>query len=504
MTVLEMEGIVKEFPGVKALDNVSFSVQRGEIHALCGENGAGKSTLMKVLSGLYAHGSYEGKIMMEHGEQMFKTIKDAEHAGIAIIYQELALVKHMTVAENLILGNEPARFGVINRHEMYRETEKWLSRVGLKGVSPETITGTLGIGQQQLIEIAKALSKNAKILILDEPTAALTEQEVDILLSILKEFRNQGVTCIYISHKLNEVFDIADHITILRDGKTIGTYKTSAITEDQVIAYMVGREMTNRYPDIQFNPKEVVLSLKDYSVYHPDFHHKKVINNVSLEVRKGEILGIAGLMGSGRTELAMSLFGAYGGKTEGDVYIEGEYARIKTTQGAIRKGIALVSEDRKKYGLVLNMDIKKNVTLPSLKAITSFGSINQNEEVRYGTDYLRKLRIKAKSVETVVGTLSGGNQQKVVIGKWLMTNPKVLILDEPTRGIDIGAKLEIYQIMHELLNEGVAIIMISSELPEILGMSHRVAVLCEGRLAATLPIKEATQENIMKAATGGV
>lgn len=503
-SVLEMNEITKEFPGVKALDKVTFNVKKGEIHALCGENGAGKSTLMKVLSGLYPSGNYTGTISVEGKEQAFKTIKDAEKAGISIIYQELALVRQMTVAENLILGNEPATFGIIDQNKMIQECEKWLAEVGLKGVSPDTVTGTLGIGQQQLVEIAKALSKNAKILILDEPTAALTEQEVKILLSILKEFKERGVTCIYISHKLGEVFEIADTITVLRDGKTVTSQRTSDLTEDKVIAYMVGREIKDRYPRMKANPKETMLKVDDYTVYHPELPDKKVIDSVSFQVRKGEILGIAGLMGSGRTELVMSLFGAYAGFSQGAIELDGKAVKNKSVKHAIENGLALVSEDRKKFGLVLNMDIQNNVTLPSLRRISSYGMINQNEEIHSGNHYLKQLRIKAPSVETVVGTLSGGNQQKVVIGKWLMTKPKVLILDEPTRGIDVGAKLEIYNIMNELVNEGVAIIMISSELPEVLGMSHRILVMSEGRFTGEFLAEEATQEKIMRAATGGL
>ncbi|MGD6794101.1 xylose ABC transporter ATP-binding protein [Metabacillus indicus] len=503
-SVLEMTSITKEFPGVKALDDVTFQVEKGEIHALCGENGAGKSTLMKVLSGLYPSGSYSGEITVDGEVQSFKTIKDAEKAGISIIYQELALVRQMTVAENLILGNEPATFGIIDQNKMIQMCERWLAEVGLKGVSPDTITGTLGIGQQQLVEIAKALSKKAKILILDEPTAALTEQEVKILLAILKEFRERGVTCIYISHKLGEVFDIADTITVLRDGKTVTSQKAADLTEDKVIAYMVGREIKDRYPRMAPDPKETILKVEDYTVYHPDMPGKKVIDSVSFQVKKGEILGIAGLMGSGRTELVMSLFGAYAGYSEGSVEINGKNAKNKSVKQAIENGLALVSEDRKKFGLVLNMDIQNNVTLPSLRRVSSLGIINQNEEIRSGNQYLNQLRIKAPSVETVTGTLSGGNQQKVVIGKWLMTKPKILILDEPTRGIDVGAKLEIYHIMNELVKEGVAIIMISSELPEVLGMSHRILVMSEGKFTGEFHAENATQENIMRAATGGL
>ncbi|WP_025027292.1 xylose ABC transporter ATP-binding protein [Caldalkalibacillus mannanilyticus] len=504
MTVaLEMKNITKEFPGVKALSNVSLSVKKGEVHALCGENGAGKSTLMKVLSGLYPKGTYDGEILINGEVKSFKNVKDAEEAGIAIIYQELTVVKQMQVGENIFLGNEPSKFGVIDKNRLYAESEKWLQEVGLKGVSPETITGILGIGQQQLVEIAKALAKKASILILDEPTAALTEQEVKILLNILRIFKQKGVTCIYISHKLNEVFDICDTVTVLRDGQSIASYPTSELTEDKVISLMVGREIKDRFPRIEPILGDVVLSVKNYNVWNPDQPGKKVIHNANFEVRKGEILGISGLMGSGRTELVMSLFGAYRGKSDGEVHIDGKQVKMDRTEKAIQHGLALVSEDRKKFGLVLNMDIKSNVTMSSLRSISSWGSINKNEEIQKGNEYIQSLKVKANSVETVVGTLSGGNQQKVVIGKWLMTQPKVLILDEPTRGIDIGAKFEIYNIMNELIKQGVAIIMISSELPEVLGMSHRILVMSEGHLAGEFDYREATQEKIMHVATGG-
>ncbi|MDP5276295.1 xylose ABC transporter ATP-binding protein [Chengkuizengella axinellae] len=504
MTIaLEMKQITKEFPGVKALDEVTFKVSKGEVHALCGENGAGKSTLMKVLSGLYPEGTYEGEILVDGEKKAFTNIRDAEEAGIAIIYQELAMVRGMTVAENLFLGNEPQKLGVIQWDYVYSETEKWLAQVGLEGIRPDQITGELGIGQQQLIEIAKALSKNANILILDEPTAALTEKEVEILLNILREFKKRGVTCIYISHKLNEVFDIADSITILRDGQTVATHDTADIDEDKVISLMVGRELTERFPRVEANPGDVVLSVKNYSVKDPDQAGKYLIDDVSFEVKKGEILGISGLMGAGRTELVMSLFGTYAGLTSGEVEIDGEKVKIKNTEHAIKKGLALVSEDRKKYGLVLGMSIQNNITLPSLKWISPYGVISENEEIKHSKLYHQSLRIKAPSVESIVGNLSGGNQQKVVLGKWLMTEPKVLIVDEPTRGIDVGAKFEIYNIMNELIKKGVAIIMISSELPEVLGISHRVLVLNEGKLTGEFDYKDATQEKIMVAATGG-
>jgi D-xylose transport system ATP-binding protein len=504
MTIaLEMKNITKEFPGVKALNDVTLRVKKGEVHALCGENGAGKSTLMKVLSGLYPSGSYSGQVLVNGEEKQFKHIKDAETAGIAIIYQELTVVKQMMVAENLFLGNEPSRFGIIDKNKLFSESEKWLSEVGLKGINPETVTGNLGIGQQQLVEIAKALSKKANILILDEPTAALTEQEVSILLDILRVFKKRGVTCIYISHKLNEVFDIADTVTVLRDGETVATHPASELTEDKVISLMVGREIKDRFPRVESNPGEIILSVKDYSVWNPDQPSKKIIDNVSFELRKGEILGISGLMGSGRTELVMSLFGAYRGRSEGAIEIDGKKVAIKNTEHAIREGLALVSEDRKKYGLVLNMDVKNNITMPSLQRVSSWGAIDKNKEIKSGRAYLESLRIKANSVETIVGTLSGGNQQKVVLGKWLMTEPRILILDEPTRGIDVGAKFEIYNIMNELTKQGVAIVMISSELPEVLGMSHRILVMAEGRFGGEFSYQEATQEKIMLVATGG-
>ncbi|MUT68768.1 xylose ABC transporter ATP-binding protein [Paenibacillus sp. NEAU-GSW1] len=500
---LEMRNITKEFPGVKALNDVTFTVKKGEVHALCGENGAGKSTLMKVLSGLYPSGSYEGQILINGVERRFGGIKDAEDAGIAIIYQELALAKDLSIAENLFLGKELARFGIINWERVFKESEKWLREVGLTDVSPETKTGLLGIGKQQQVEIAKALSKKANILILDEPTAALTEQEVDILLSILREFKKRGVTCIYISHKLKEVFSIADSVTVLRDGRTVGTYDARDINEEKVISLMVGRELTELFPRIQATPGEVVLKVDNYTVMDPDLEARKVISNLSFEVRKGEIFGIAGLMGAGRTELVMSLFGSYPGVASGRIEIDGKQVKIKNTQHAIKHGMALVSEDRKKFGLVLGMDVKSNVTMASLNQIASGGVIDSNREILRGNEYIRSLQIKANSVETIVGTLSGGNQQKVVLGKWLMTKPKILILDEPTRGIDVGAKFEIYTIMNELVRQGVAIIMVSSELPELLGMSHRIMVIAEGKRAAEFTSEEATQQAIMTAATGG-
>jgi len=500
--VLEMVDISKEFPGVKALDHVNFKVRQGEIHALCGENGAGKSTLMKVLSGLYPSGSYSGEIVIGGERKQFHKITDAEKAGIAIIHQELALVKEMTVGENIFLGAEPCKRGVIQWDELYHNASLWLKRVGLH-LSPDTKIGNLGIGQQQLVEIAKALSKHTKILILDEPTAALTESEVSILMEILNQLRREGVTCVYISHKMPEVFALADSITVLRDGKTVATLDRKDTNDDQVVSLMVGRELTERYPRVEHTPGEVVLEVSHYNVWHPEKRGQKVIRDIDFTLRKGEILGIAGLMGAGRTELVSSIFGAYGGRAEGEVRIEGKAVKIKSVAEAIKAGIALVSEDRKRQGLVMGMDVKRNTTMATMGKISRLGVINENEEIKWGSRYVQDLKTKTASLETLVGTLSGGNQQKVVIGKWLMSDPKILIMDEPTRGIDVGAKYEIYNLMNRLVEQGVAIIMISSELPEVLGMSDRILVMCEGEFVKEIPWHEATQENIMLAATGG-
>ncbi|MBO8164318.1 MAG: xylose ABC transporter ATP-binding protein [Brevibacillus sp.] len=499
---LEMEEITKEFPGVKALNRVSFQVKKGEIHALCGENGAGKSTLMKVLSGLYPAGTYEGTIKVNGEIKRFTGIKDAEEAGIAIIYQELALVKQLTIGENIFLGREPRKGLGIDWDTLHFEAKKWLEQVGLP-FSPETRIDALGIGQQQLVEIAKALSKNAQILILDEPTAALTESEVATLMNILHELRRRGVTCIYISHKLNEVFAIADSITVLRDGQSIGTRPAAELDEASVISLMVGRTLTDLFPRQQHTPGEVVLELNDFCVYDREQPSKRILHNIHLQLRKGEIVGIAGLMGAGRTELATAIFGGYPGKITGDMRLNGKPVRITTPMEGIRNGIALVSEDRKRYGLVLEQSIKNNISLASLSRLSKGLVVDENEEIRQSNHYVKELMIKTPSIETAVGTLSGGNQQKVVIGKWLLAQPQVLILDEPTRGIDVGAKYEIYNLMNRLVEQGMAILMISSELPEVLGMSDRIYVMREGALAAEFDWREATQEKIMQAATGG-
>lgn len=501
--ILEMINITKEFPGVRALDNVTFRVKKGEIHALVGENGAGKSTLMKVLSGVYPSGTYTGDIVLNGQKQNYHGIKDSEKAGVAIIYQELALVKQMNICENIFLGCEITKNGFINWDEAFVETEKVLKEVRLN-INPVTKVINLGIGQQQLVEIAKAISKNADVLILDEPSAALTESETENLLQILKELKAKGVTCIYISHKLNEVFEIADNITILRDGKTICTEEAKNMNENKVIARMVGRELTQRFPRKEHTAGEVVLEVNDWNVYNPELPDTKLIDDVSFKVRKGEILGIAGLMGAGRTELVMSIFGAYGVNISGEVKLNNKKLNIKNPKEAIKAGISYVSEDRKRYGLVLGMDIKNNTTLSSLDSISRMSLINANEVIKASNEYVADLRIKTPSIEQKVGNLSGGNQQKVVLAKWLMTKPKILIMDEPTRGIDVGAKFEIYNIMNKLVDEGVCIVMISSELPEILGMSDRIIVIHEGKLAGELSWQEATQEKVITYATGGM
>ncbi len=501
--ILEMRSITKEFPSVKALDQVTLQVKRGEIHALVGENGAGKSTLMKVLSGLYPYGTYTGDIVIDGKVKRFDKIKDSEEAGIAIIYQELALVKQMTIAENIFLGNEVVKGkGVIDWNRTFRETSRVLGEVGLS-LLPNTKIIDCGVGEQQLVEIAKALSKNASILILDEPTAALTDSEAANLLGILRQLQHKGVTCIYISHRLNEVMDIADRITVIRDGLSVATREKKDLTEDQMISLMVGRDITERYPKVERKGAgETVLELRNWTVYDPAID-EKVCDCINLVARKGEILGIAGLMGAGRTEMAMSVFGVWGRIVHGEIYLEGKRQHFRGASDAISAGVSLLSEDRKRYGLVLGMDIKSNTTLSSLNKIARLSVIDANEEIRQTKAYVQDLKIKTPSIEQRVGNLSGGNQQKVVIAKWLMTKPKVLILDEPTRGIDIGAKYEIYTIMNKLVDEGVCVIMISSDLPEVLGMSDRILVVHEGRITAELMAHEANQETIMYYATGG-
>lgn len=500
--ILEMRGITKEFPGVKALQDVTFEVRRGEVHALVGENGAGKSTLMKVLSGVYPHGSYGGDIVIDGQVQRFATIRDSERAGVAIIFQELALVKQMTIAENIFLGSELQRArGVIDWNRTWRETAAALAQVGLR-LNPGTLVRDLGVGSQQLVEIAKALSKKARILILDEPTAALTETEADNLLSILETLKARGVSCIYISHRLKEVARIADRITVLRDGRTVLTDDRAAMPEERLVRTMVGRELTTMFPRRRRQPGEVVLEVEGWTVRDPVSGELRC-RDLSFAVRRGEILGIAGLMGAGRTELVTSLFGAWGRREAGALRLEGRPVAVRGARDAIRQGLALVSEDRKRFGLVLGMDVKENSTLASLARIARLGVIDKNMEIKSAARYVAELRTKTPSLEQRVGNLSGGNQQKVVLAKWLLTRPKILFLDEPTRGIDVGAKVEIYNIMNDLVDQGVCVVMVSSELPEVLGMSDRILVIHEGRLTGSLPIEQATQERVMHFATGG-
>ncbi|MBN2322811.1 MAG: xylose ABC transporter ATP-binding protein [Spirochaetes bacterium] len=500
--ILEMRNITKRFPGVIALNDVNLNVKRGEIHALCGENGAGKSTLMKILSGVYPHGSYEGEIVINGEEQRFGGIRESEKAGVSIIYQELELIKELDVGENIFLGIQPLKMGTIDWNRLYFDTRKLLQDVGLD-IDPGIKIKDLGVGQQQLVEIAKALRKKTDILVLDEPTAALTEHEIELLMKILHDLKNKGITCIYISHKLNEMFRIADSITVLRDGKSIATHKLNEVDEPKVVSLMVGRELEERFPKKEHSPKEVVFELRNFTVYDTEYQDIAIIENVSLSLRKGEIVGVFGLMGAGRTELVSSIFGAFGGKKNGSVLVHGKAVEIHEPRDAIVSGMGLLSEDRKRYGLIINQSVSSNMTLASLDRICDFGRINSSKEFYLTGEYVKDLDIKVRSLDSKVSSLSGGNQQKVVLGKWLMTSPDILFLDEPTRGIDVGAKYEIYNLMNKLVDQGVAIMMISSELPEILGMSDRILVMHAGRFSGEFLYGEATQEKIMYYATGG-
>ncbi|WP_144552583.1 multiple monosaccharide ABC transporter ATP-binding protein [Bacillus sp. X1(2014)] len=498
--ILEMRNITKEFPGVKALQNVNLKIKEGEIHALCGENGAGKSTLMKVLSGVYPHGSYTGDILFNGNVCKFKDIKQSEELGIVIIHQELALIPHLSIAENIFLGNEQAKNGIINWNKTVLRTRELLKKVGLNE-SPNTKTANLGVGKQQLTEIAKALSKNVKLLILDEPTAALNEHDSENLLNLLLELKKQGMSAIIISHKLNEISKVADSITILRDGQTVETLdmKKDKISEDRIIKGMVGRELTNRYPKREAKIGNTIFEVKNWNVFHPLHTNQKSIDDVNFHIRKGEIVGIAGLMGAGRTELAMSIFGkSYGKKITGQIFKDNKEIHLNNVSQAIEYGIAYVSEDRKGNGLILMDDIKQNITLASLNKITNKFVINKNQEIIESEQFREKLKIKTPSIHQKTGNLSGGNQQKVVLSKWIFSEPDILILDEPTRGIDVGAKYEIYSIINQLASDGKGILVISSELPEILGICDRVYVMNEGRITGEVSKEEATQERIMK------
>ena len=506
-SILEMRGMQKAFHGVKALSNVNLTVRAGEIHAIVGENGAGKSTLMKVLSGVYAYGDYQGEIRFFGQECRFKGISDSEKMGIIIIHQELALVPLLSIAENIFLGNEQANLGVIDWNASFLKTKILLQKVGLNE-SPATLVTNLGVGKQQLIEIAKALSKEVKLLILDEPTASLNETDSDALLELLLDLKRQGVACILISHKLNEIAKVADTITVLRDGATVASLdcRSERVSEDNVIRHMVGREMADRYPKRSPNIGEKVFEVRNWRVHHDVHAERQVIKGVDLHVKRGEIVGIAGLMGAGRTELAMSIFGrSYGQNISGQVLMHGEEIDTGTVQKAIDHGIAYVTEDRKHYGLVLDETIAWNTTLANLKAVSRHMVIDEGREFKVAEDYRRKLNIRSPDVFALTVNLSGGNQQKVVLSKWLFSNPEVLILDEPTRGIDVGAKYEIYTIVAQLASEGKCVLMISSEMPELLGMCDRICVLNEGRFVAEFSAAEATQEKIMRSiVTSGV
>ncbi|MGO3320427.1 MAG: multiple monosaccharide ABC transporter ATP-binding protein [Microbacterium gubbeenense] len=502
--ILEMRNIIKNFPGVKVLKDVSLSVERGEIHAICGENGAGKSTLMKVLSGVYPHGSFDGGIFFDGEPQRFSAIKDSERAGIVIIHQELALVPYLSIAENLFLGNEVLKGGLIDWNQANVRAMELMARVGLNE-NPTTPVGQLGVGKQQLVEIAKALTKDVKLLILDEPTAALNDTDSAHLLGLLRDLREQGITCIIISHKLGEIVDIADSTTIIRDGETIETIDMHGedATQNRIIRGMVGRSLDNRFPDRTPDIGEEIFRIDNWSVSHPTQAGRVVVDNASISVRAGEIVGIAGLMGAGRTEFMMSVFGrSYGRDARGKVFLHGKEIHTRTVKEAIKNKIAYVSEDRKQYGLNLISDIKTNVSSSALgKVATASIFVNSNEEVKIAEQFRKDLNIKSPTVAQVVGNLSGGNQQKVVLSKWLYTDPEVLILDEPTRGIDVGAKYEIYEIINSLAAAGKAVIVVSSELPELLGLSDRVYSLAYGHITGELTAAEATQENLMSLMT---
>jgi putative multiple sugar transport system ATP-binding protein len=498
--ILEMRGITKTFPGVMALENVNLSVHRGEVHAICGENGAGKSTLMKVLSGVHPSGTYDGEIVFEGKVARFHGIRDSEKSGIVIIHQELALSPFLSIAENIFLGNEREKGGLVNWNATNMEAAKLLARVGLKE-NPVTKIVDIGVGKQQLVEIAKALSKDVKLLILDEPTAALNDEDSAHLLDLIRGMRDHGITSIIISHKLNEIRAIADDVTIIRDGHTIETLdlRKGEVSEERIIRGMVGRDLESRFPERQPNPGPEVFRVENWTVHHPLEHARVVVDRANVSVHAGEVVGIAGLMGAGRTELAMSVFGhSYGHNISGQLYLHGKPIEAKSVRQAIDHGIAYATEDRKTYGLNLIEDIKRNVTAAALDKLSRWGWVDANHEQVVANDYRQGMRIKAPNVGVLTGKLSGGNQQKVVLSKWMFANPDVLILDEPTRGIDVGAKYEIYTIINRLASEGKAIIVISSELPELLGTCDRIYAMSAGRITGEVPANQATQEVLMQ------
>jgi len=501
--ILDIKNVTKQFPGVTALSDVSIQIRRGEIHCLCGENGAGKSTLIKILSGVYPWGSYEGHILYEGKELKLgdRSIRQAIEEGIAVVYQELTLVPDMRVGENIYLGKEPVEYGSINWDKLYADTQQILTKYNLD-IQPQAIVKNLGVGKMQMTEIAKALSENAQVLILDEPTSALTEAEIEKLMEILRTLKEHGVTCIYISHKVEEFFRIADSITVLRDGKVVTTQPAQALNLEKLVSYMVGREMKERFPKGNRKPGQVIFEVLDLHAQDPVQSDREVLKGVSFNLRKGEILGIAGLMGSGRTELVMTLFGEYAKITQGKVKLDKRELQPHSSREAMQEGLSLVPEDRKRHGLVLIQSVLKNISLPNLDQFASWLRIDNNAELNASMQFAKSLAIKAPNLHVLCDSLSGGNQQKVVISKWLMSKPKVLIMDDPTRGIDVGAKYEIYKLMNDLTEQGISIIMISSELEEVLGMSDRVMVMHEGRSTSALDIADATQEKIMALATG--
>jgi len=498
--LLEMKSITKAFGAVKAVDNVSLRLNAGEVVSLCGENGSGKSTLMKVLCGIYPHGSFEGEIVFAGEPLQAAHIRDTERRGIAIIHQELALVKHLTVLENIFLGAEISRHGILDYDQMTLRCEKLLAQVSL-AISPDTRVGDLGLGQQQLVEIAKALNKQVRLLILDEPTASLTEQETAVLLNIIRGLQNHGIACIYISHKLSEVKTISDTICVIRDGQHIGTRDASGMSEDDIITMMVGRELTALYPNEPHTPGEEILRVENLTAWHPVNRHIRRVDNLSFSLRRGEILGIAGLVGAGRTEAVQCLFGVWRGRWEGRVFIDGQAVNIENCQQAIAHGIAMVPEDRKRDGIVPVMAVGKNITLAALDQFSGpLSALDEAAEQNCILQSLSRLKVKTSSPELAIGRLSGGNQQKAILARCLLLNPRILILDEPTRGIDIGAKYEIYKLINQLVQQGIAVIVISSELPEVLGLSDRVLVMHEGKLKANLVNDQLTQEQVMEAA----
>lgn len=501
--ILEARGITKLFPGVVALKDVTFDLRPGEIHALCGENGAGKSTLIKLLSGIHPYGSYEGELVVNGQPARFRGIADAEHAGIAVIYQELALVDELTVAENIFLGAEATRFGLVDWSRVRREARELLARFDVQ-LDPDMPCRQLGVGERQLVEIIKALRKNSRVLILDEPTAALAEHEVQVLLDIIRDLRSRGIACIYISHKLEEVFSIADRITVLRDGATVFTADAAQTSTGEIIRQMVGREIEDLFPrrPSAVRSAGVVFRVSNLTVAHPVTNRAR-LHDVSFTAAPGEVVGIGGLMGAGRSELLMHLFGAWGRRVAGEVELDGKPLPVLPPSKVLRRGLALVSEDRRRYGLVLDQSIGFNLSLSSLRSLTRLGFVDSGREFNRNDSLYRSMRVKAPSMEAAVGKLSGGNQQKVVLGKALMTEPSVVFLDEPTRGIDVGAKLEIYELINQLTDSGKAVVLVSSELPELIGMSDRILMLHEGRITGEFDARNVTQEALMQAALGG-